>query len=165
VLIVRRQDGDGCAKIVSRLEDVAPALTRDHLKVHRFSGSCQSLDLGDRYQVKRIVVKQGGWLSPQLHHHRRALGCSPRQRACHDRRQGANGHENESVYMPIGARHRLEKSQQDRSSSLRCRPAATSARMTSNGSRTIIAAPDFEVYCDVRCNLRRHDRRGLQSTR
>ena len=46
------------------------SLTRDHLKVHRPWGSHQSLQLGERYQVKRVVVKQGGRLSLPLHHHR-----------------------------------------------------------------------------------------------
>ena len=49
---------------------VAPQAAADHLQVHRPWGSYQSLDLGERYQVKRIVVKQGERLSLQLHHHR-----------------------------------------------------------------------------------------------
>ena len=64
------QGGDGLRRVVERLRQVAPTLTQDHLKVHRPWGSYQSLDLGERYQVKRIVVKQGGRLSLQLHHHR-----------------------------------------------------------------------------------------------
>jgi hypothetical protein len=44
-------------------------LTEDHLKVHRSWSSYQSLDQGERYQVKRIVVK-GGRLSPQINQHR-----------------------------------------------------------------------------------------------
>ena len=47
-----------------------PTLTEDHLKVHRPWGSYQSLDQRERYQVKRIVVKQGGRLSLQIHQHR-----------------------------------------------------------------------------------------------
>ena len=109
VLVARREDGDGLRKVVSRLKEVAPALTQDHLKVHRPWGSYQSLDLGERYQVKRIVVKQGGRLSLQLHHHRAehwvvvrgtarvTIGDSVRML-----------HENELIYVPSGARHRLE---------------------------------------------------------
>ena len=70
VLVASRQSGDGLRRVVERLRQVAPTLTQDHLKVHRPWGSYQSLDLGERYQVKRIVVKQGGRLSLQLHHHR-----------------------------------------------------------------------------------------------
>ena len=57
-------------RLVGKLKEVAPALTEDHLKVHRPWGSYQSLDQGERYQVKRIVVKPGGRLSLQMHHHR-----------------------------------------------------------------------------------------------
>ena len=70
VLVARRENGDGLRRIVGKLKDIAPALTEDHLKVHRPWGSYQSLDQGERYQVKRIVVKQGGRLSLQMHHHR-----------------------------------------------------------------------------------------------
>ena len=70
VLVAHRKDPDGLRRVIKRLRQVAPALTQDHLKVHRPWGAYQSLDLGERYQVKRIVVKQGGRLSLQLHHHR-----------------------------------------------------------------------------------------------
>ena len=109
VLVARRSDGDGLRKVVGKLKDVAPALTQDHLKVHRPWGSYQSLDLGERYQVKRIVVKQGGRLSLQLHHHRAEHWVVVRGTA-----RVTIGdkvlmlHENESIYVPSGARHRLE---------------------------------------------------------
>ena len=57
-------------RVVGKLKEVAPTLTEDHRKVHRPWGSYQSLDQDERYQVKRIVVKQGGRLSPQIHQHR-----------------------------------------------------------------------------------------------
>ena len=109
VLVARREDTDGLRRVVERLKQVAPALTQDHLKVHRPWGSYQSLDLGDRYQVKRIVVKQGGRLSLQLHHHRAEHWVVVRGAArvtIGDKVQML--HENESVYVPSGARHRLE---------------------------------------------------------
>ncbi len=109
VLVARREDGDGLRRVVKKLKDVAPALTEDHLKVHRPWGSYQSLDQGDRYQVKRIVVKQGGRLSLQLHHHRAEHWVVVRGTArvtIGDTVQML--HENESVYVPSGARHRLE---------------------------------------------------------
>jgi mannose-1-phosphate guanylyltransferase/mannose-6-phosphate isomerase len=109
VLVARRSDGDGLRKVVSRLKDVAPVLTQDHLKVHRPWGSYQSLDLAERYQVKRIVVKQGGRLSLQLHHHRAEHWVVVRGTArvtIGDKVQML--HENESIYVPSGARHRLE---------------------------------------------------------
>jgi mannose-1-phosphate guanylyltransferase / mannose-6-phosphate isomerase len=109
VLVASRHTSDGLRHVVERLRQVAPTLTQDHLKVHRPWGSYQSLDLGERYQVKRIVVKQGGRLSLQLHHHRAEHWVVVRGTArvtIGDKVQIV--HENESVYVPIGAQHRLE---------------------------------------------------------
>ena len=109
VLVAHRKDPDGLRRVVERLRQVAPALTQDHLKVHRPWGAYQSLDLGERYQVKRIVVKQGGRLSLQLHHHRAEHWVVVRGTArvtIGDKIQML--HENKFVYVPIGTRHRLE---------------------------------------------------------
>jgi mannose-1-phosphate guanylyltransferase / mannose-6-phosphate isomerase len=109
VLVARREDGDGLRRVVGRLKEIAPAVTQDHLKVHRPWGSYQSLDMGERYQVKRIVVKQGGRLSLQLHHHRAEHWVVVRgtaQVTIGDKVQML--HENESVYVPSGSQHRLE---------------------------------------------------------
>ena len=70
VLVAKRDDGDGLRRMVQKLKEVAPKVTEEHLKVHRPWGSYQSIDQGARFQVKRIVVKQGGRLSLQMHHHR-----------------------------------------------------------------------------------------------
>ena len=53
-------------------------------------------------------MKQGGRLSLQLHHHRAEHWVVVRRTAGDDRRQVQTPHENESVYAPSGARHRLE---------------------------------------------------------
>jgi mannose-1-phosphate guanylyltransferase / mannose-6-phosphate isomerase len=70
VLVAKREDGDGLRRLVQKLKDVAPTVTEEHLKVHRPWGSYHAIDRGERFQVKRIVVKQGGRLSLQMHHHR-----------------------------------------------------------------------------------------------
>ena len=109
VLVARREDADGLKQVVAKLKQAAPAVTQDHLKVHRPWGSYQSLDQAERFQVKRIVVKQGGRLSLQLHHHRAEHWVIVRGTA-----RVTIGdevkilHENELIYVPIGARHRLE---------------------------------------------------------
>jgi mannose-1-phosphate guanylyltransferase/mannose-6-phosphate isomerase len=109
VLVARRENGDGLRRIVGRLKQVAPALTEDHLRVHRPWGSYQSLDQGSRYQVKRIVVKQGGRLSLQMHHHRAEHWVVVRGTARVTIGDEVKMlHENESIYVPSGARHRLE---------------------------------------------------------
>ena len=109
ILVARREDGEGLRQVVKKVNSVAPTLTRDHLKVHRPWGSYRSVDQGDRFQVKRIVVKQGGRLSLQMHHHRAEHWIVVRGTA---RVTIGNNvsvlHENESIYVPIGARHRLE---------------------------------------------------------
>ncbi|MGB6537412.1 MAG: mannose-1-phosphate guanylyltransferase/mannose-6-phosphate isomerase, partial [Xanthobacteraceae bacterium] len=109
VLVARRDDADGLRRVVAKLKDVAPAVTADHPKVHRPWGSYQALDQGERFQVKRIVVKQGGRLSLQQHHHRAEHWVVVRGTArvtIGD--QVTLLQENESIYVPSGARHRLE---------------------------------------------------------
>src|SRR5712672_4370820 len=109
VLVSRQKDANGLKRLVAKLKTVAPQVTEDHLKVHRPWGNYQSIDAGDRHQVKRIVVKPGGRLSLQKHHHRSEHWIVVRGTA----RVTVNElvqivHENESIYIPIGAVHRLE---------------------------------------------------------
>jgi mannose-1-phosphate guanylyltransferase/mannose-6-phosphate isomerase len=109
VLVARREDGDGLRRLVQKLKQVAPAVTEEHLKVHRPWGSYQAIDRGARFQVKRIVVKPRGRLSLQMHHHRAEHWIVVRGTArvtIGD--QIKTVHENESTYIPIGAKHRLE---------------------------------------------------------
>jgi mannose-1-phosphate guanylyltransferase/mannose-6-phosphate isomerase len=109
VLVANRDRAADLRKMVAQLKVVAPTVTQEHLKVYRPWGSYQSLDQGDRYQVKRIVVKPQGRLSLQKHHHRAEHWVVVRGTA-----QITVGdevktlHENESTYIPIGATHRLE---------------------------------------------------------
>ncbi|MCK7475387.1 MAG: cupin domain-containing protein [Rhodopseudomonas palustris] len=109
VLVSRQQDANGLKRLVSKLKTVAPQLTGNHVKVHRPWGSHQSLDSGERHQVKRIVVKSGSRLSLQMHHHRSEHWIVVRgtARVTIDD-QTKIIHENESIYIPIGATHRLE---------------------------------------------------------
>ncbi len=69
VLVSRQGDPDGLKRLVARLKSVAPQVTEEHVRAHRPWGSCQSLDSGERHQVRRIVVKPGQRLPPQ-HCHR-----------------------------------------------------------------------------------------------
>jgi mannose-1-phosphate guanylyltransferase/mannose-6-phosphate isomerase len=109
VLVSRQSDPNGLKRLVAKLKLVAPQVTEDHLKVHRPWGSYQSLDIGDRYQVKRIVVKAGGRLSLQKHHHRSEHWIVVHGTALVtvDNMEKIV-HENESIYIPIGATHRME---------------------------------------------------------
>jgi len=109
VLVSRQKDADGLKRLVAKLKTTAPQVTVDHLKVHRPWGSYQSVDNGERHQVKRIIVKPGQRLSLQKHYHRSEHWIVVRGAA----RVTINElvktvHENESVYIPMGAVHRLE---------------------------------------------------------
>src|SRR6202140_3233282 len=109
VLVSRQKDANGLKRLVAKLKTVAPEVTENHLKVHRPWGSYQSVDMGVRHQVKRIVVRPGGRLSLQKHHHRSEHWIVVRGAA----QVTVNElikivHENESIYIPIGATHRLE---------------------------------------------------------
>jgi mannose-1-phosphate guanylyltransferase/mannose-6-phosphate isomerase len=109
VLMSRQKDANGLTRLVAKLKTVAPEVTKDHLKVHRPWGYYQSLDNGERHEVKRIVVKRVSRLSPQKHHHCSEHWIVVRGAA----RVTVNQlvkivHENESSYIPIGADHRLE---------------------------------------------------------
>src|ERR1700676_5548098 len=109
VLVSRQKDANGLKRLVARLKTGAPQVTEDHLKVHRPWGSYQSVDMGDRHQVKRIIVKPGGRLSLQKHHHRSEHWIVVRGTARVTVNEAVKiVHENESIYIPIGAVHRLE---------------------------------------------------------
>jgi mannose-1-phosphate guanylyltransferase/mannose-6-phosphate isomerase len=109
ILVARHDSGNGMKRLVAKLKSVAPGVTEEHISVHRPWGSYQSLDSGERHQVKRIAVKPGERLSLQKHHHRSEHWIVVRgtaQVVIDDRVKTV--HENESVYIPIGATHRLE---------------------------------------------------------
>ena len=78
-------------------------------KDHRPWGWFESLAKGDRFQVKRIVVDAGAALSLQAHHHRAEHWIVVQGTAkvtCDDQVRLLT--ENESIYIPLGSRHRLE---------------------------------------------------------
>ncbi|UFW84378.1 mannose-1-phosphate guanylyltransferase/mannose-6-phosphate isomerase [Bradyrhizobium barranii] len=109
VLVSRQKDANGLKRLVTKLKAVAPKVTEEHLKVHRPWGSYQSVDNGERHQVKRIVVKPGGRLSLQKHHHRAEHWIVVRGAARVTVNETVKTvHENESIYIPMGAVHRME---------------------------------------------------------
>lgn len=79
------------------------------LRCHRPWGWYETLALGGRFQVKRIVVKPGGSLSLQSHHHRSEHWVVVEGTAKITVQDQINlVSENQSVYVPLGAQHRLE---------------------------------------------------------
>ncbi len=70
ILVFDRRRGDLVRSLVAELKAKGRKEVDEHLKVFRPWGSYQSIDIGSRFQVKRIVVKPGGRLSLQKHFHR-----------------------------------------------------------------------------------------------
>jgi mannose-1-phosphate guanylyltransferase/mannose-6-phosphate isomerase len=109
ILVAHRDRAADLKQMVAQLKEIAPAVTEDHLKVYRPWGSYQALDQGNRYQVKRIIVKPKSRLSLQKHHHRAEHWVVVRGTARVTIGDDVKMlHENESIYIPIGALHRLE---------------------------------------------------------
>ena len=80
----------------------------EHRRIYRPWGYYQGIDVGARYQVKRIVVKPGGKLSLQKHFHRAEHWVVVKGTAeVTVGSEVSTVHENESVYIPIGSVHRL----------------------------------------------------------
>jgi mannose-1-phosphate guanylyltransferase/mannose-6-phosphate isomerase len=103
----------GRAQDVKRLVGKLKASGRDepllHRKVVRPWGSYDSVDAGERFQVKRIVVNPGAQLSLQMHHHRAEhwIVVQGTARVTRGEDSFILG-ENESTYIPVGTTHRLE---------------------------------------------------------
>ncbi len=95
--------------LVKQLEAEGRKQVEEHLEVFRPWGSYESLDMGSRFQVKRIVVKPGGRLSLQKHFHRAEHWVVVRGTALVTIGETQNIlRENESTYIPLGEVHRLE---------------------------------------------------------
>ncbi len=107
VLVAAADRSQDVKTLVETLGDRSEPFT--HQRVHRPWGSYESVDKGERFQVKRIIVKPGAKLSLQSHQHRAehwvvVNGTAKVTRAEEVITLG----ENESVYIPIGVTHRLE---------------------------------------------------------
>lgn len=107
-LVARRNASQQVKKIVDQLKASGRTEHDLHRVVRRPWGSYDSLESGDRFQVKRIVVKPGAALSLQMHHHRAEHWIVVKGVAevtCDDKVFLLT--ENQSTYLPLGSRHRL----------------------------------------------------------
>lgn len=95
--------------IVRKLEQDERPEAVFHREVARPWGSYDSIDIGERFQVKRITVKPGAKLSLQMHHHRAEhwIVVSGTALVTIGEEEKLLS-ENESTYIPIGVTHRLE---------------------------------------------------------
>ena len=109
VMVARKDKAQAIGPLVAKLKAEGRDECRAHRKVHRPWGSYDSLEHGERFQVKRIVVKPGAALSLQMHHHRAEHWIVVRGTAKVTRGEETFLlTENESTYIPTGTRHRLE---------------------------------------------------------
>ncbi|MGJ3263451.1 MAG: mannose-1-phosphate guanylyltransferase/mannose-6-phosphate isomerase [Salinarimonas sp.] len=108
-LVFDRAKPESVKALVRELERRGRAEVHDHTQVFRPWGSYQGVDRGERFQVKRIVVKPGGRLSLQKHFHRAEHWIVVRGTALVTVGETKTlVHENESTFIPLGAVHRLE---------------------------------------------------------
>ncbi|GAA68723.1 mannose-1-phosphate guanylyltransferase/mannose-6-phosphate isomerase [Pseudoalteromonas sp. BSi20429] len=109
LLVAHKDKSQHVKAIVQQLKDEQRSEAKLHREVYRPWGKYDSVDSGERFQVKRITVKPGAKLSVQMHHHRAehwivVSGTAKVQ--IDDTEQFVT--ENESVYIPITAVHALE---------------------------------------------------------
>ncbi len=108
LLVAHKDHVQNVKKAVDQIADTERDEHLYHREVHRPWGSYDSIDFGDRYQVKRIRVKPGASLSLQMHHHRAEHWIVVSGTAVvRINEQESMLTENQSVYIPLGAIHRL----------------------------------------------------------
>lgn len=109
ILISHKDKAQEVKQIVDRLKREGRNEGLLHRKVFRPWGSYDGVDCGERFLVKRIIVKPGACLSLQMHYHRaehwivvRGTAKVTREDTCY------LVSENESTFIPLGQKHRLE---------------------------------------------------------
>ncbi|MCL1551764.1 mannose-1-phosphate guanylyltransferase/mannose-6-phosphate isomerase [Xanthomonas nasturtii] len=108
VLVGHRDRIQEVKDVVSQIKTAGRSEATWHRKVYRPWGAYDSIDMGQRHQVKRITVKPGGVLSLQMHHHRAEHWIVVSGTA-----EVTRGDEvlllteNQSTYIPLGVTHRL----------------------------------------------------------
>ncbi|OAM51216.1 mannose-1-phosphate guanylyltransferase/mannose-6-phosphate isomerase [Methylovorus sp. MM2] len=109
VLVSHKDRAQDVKKIVDYLKLEKRSEHISHPRVYRPWGWYEGIDAGDRFQVKRIMVKPGQKLSLQMHHHRAEhwVVVSGSAMVTIDGKTKLFS-ENESTYIPIGSTHRLE---------------------------------------------------------
>ena len=109
LLVARRDAVQDVKRVVDRIASDGRSEHFSHRKVYRPWGHYDSVDFGDRHQVKRITVKPGAKLSTQMHHHRAEHWVVVRGTARVYRGDDVIVlSENQSTYIPLGEVHALE---------------------------------------------------------
>jgi mannose-6-phosphate isomerase-like protein (cupin superfamily) len=108
VLVADKSRAQDVKAVVDMLRKARVGQADDYPRFHRPWGWYETLCLGDRFQVKRIMVKPGGVLSLQSHHHRSEhwiVVAGTAEVTVGDEVRLLT--ENESVYIPLGETHRM----------------------------------------------------------
>jgi mannose-1-phosphate guanylyltransferase/mannose-6-phosphate isomerase len=109
VLVAPKNRVQDVKQLVNQLKKQGRYETSLHREVFRPWGSYDSIDSGDRFQVKRLIVKPGATLSLQLHHHRAEHWIVVSGTARITRGDEVFLlEENQSTYIPLGTKHRIE---------------------------------------------------------
>ncbi|KQT34482.1 mannose-1-phosphate guanylyltransferase/mannose-6-phosphate isomerase [Methylophilus sp. Leaf414] len=109
VLVAHRDCAQDVKNIVDHLKASGRSEHKMHPRVYRPWGWYEGIDIGERFQVKRIMVKPGERLSLQMHHHRAEHWVVVSGSAMITIDDVTKLYtENESTYIPIGSTHRLE---------------------------------------------------------
>ena len=109
IMVAHKNSVQDIKLVAEKLKENSRSEWELHREVYRPWGKYDSIDVGDRYQVKKITVKPGAKLSVQMHHHRAEHWVVVSGTA-----RVTNGDdtfllsENESTYIPIGTVHALE---------------------------------------------------------
>lgn len=109
VLVAPRDRVQDVKSLVARIKSSGRSEHLLHREVFRPWGSYDSLQNGERFQVKRLTVRPGGVLSLQMHHHRAEHWVVVSGTARITRGEEVFLlEENQSTYIPVGVRHRIE---------------------------------------------------------
>ncbi len=109
VLVTNKKNAQNVKSIVNEIIHAQRTEHKHHRVVYRPWGKYDSMDAGERFQVKRITVKAGAKLSVQKHHHRAeywvVVSGAAKVRVDDEEKLLS---ENESVFIPVGSVHSLE---------------------------------------------------------
>ena len=109
VLVLPKEKAQGVKQVIAWMREHAREERLNHRRVYRPWGSYESIDQGERFQVKRIIVQPGAKLSLQMHHHRAEhwIVVKGTGRVTRGEEEFLLA-ENQSTYIPLGVQHRLE---------------------------------------------------------
>lgn len=108
-LVCSKDRAQDVKKVVEELKKRKSEEHLIHRTVHRPWGNYTILEEGDRYKIKRLAINPGAKLSYQLHHHRSehwVVVAGTARVTNNDKIYDV--HPNESTYIPVSAKHRLE---------------------------------------------------------